>query len=80
MILILQRSINIATAKALKQEFGVGYKGILYGGFIATADGVKVIEYNARFGDPEVVNVLSLLESDFVDICLGIVNNSSYIL
>ena len=70
------RSINIATVKALKQEFGVGYKGILYGGFITTANGIKVIEYNARFGDPEVVNVLSLLESDFVDICLGIVNTT----
>ena len=66
--------INIATAKALKQEFGIGYKGILYGGFIATADGVKVIEYNARFGDPEAMNVFSLLQSDFIEICLGIVN------
>ena len=68
------KDINILTAKALKKEFGVGYRGILYGGFIATADGVKVIEYNARFGDPEAMNVLSLLESDFIDICLGIVN------
>jgi len=69
-------AINIATAKALKKEFGVGYKGILYGGFIATADGVKVIEYNARFGDPEAMNVFSLLKSDFIGICLGIVNTT----
>ncbi|NHZ84377.1 MAG: phosphoribosylamine--glycine ligase [Planctomycetia bacterium] len=70
------KAINIATAKALKKEFGVGYKGILYGGFIATADGIKLIEYNARFGDPEAMNVLSLLESDFIDICLSITNSS----
>ena len=72
----LAKSINIATAKALKKEFGVGYKGILYGGFMATANGVKVIEYNARFGDPEAMNVFSLLESDFVEICLGIANTT----
>ncbi len=70
------KAINIATAKALKKEFGLGYKGILYGGFIATADEVKLIEYNARFGDPEAMNVLSLLESDFIEICNGIVNNA----
>ena len=69
-------AINIATAKALKKEFGIGYKGILYGGFIATADGLKLIEYNARFGDPEAMNVFSLLQSDFLEICLGITNTT----
>ena len=39
---------------------------------MATADGVKLIEYNARFGDPEAMNVLSILESDFIEICTGI--------
>ena len=33
---------------------------------MATADGVKLIEYNARFGDPEALNLLTLLETDFV--------------
>ncbi len=68
------KAINIATAEALKKEFGGGYKGILYGGFMATANGVKVVEYNARFGDPEAMNIFSLLQSDFVEICLGIAN------
>ncbi|MBT4737375.1 MAG: phosphoribosylamine--glycine ligase, partial [Candidatus Marinimicrobia bacterium] len=68
--------INIQTAKAVKDKFGIGYKGILYGGFMATANGVKLIEYNARFGDPEAMNVLSLLESDFIDICNGIVSGT----
>ena len=64
--------INIKTAKAVNDKFGEGYKGILYGGFMATTNGVKLIEYNARFGDPEAMNVLSLLESDFIEICNGI--------
>ena len=66
------QKINNLTAAALKNKYGYGYKGVLYGGFIATSQGVKLIEYNARFGDPEAMNVLSLLESDFIDICIGI--------
>lgn len=66
------QSINVSIAKALKDEFGIGYKGILYGGFMITAEGVKVIEYNARLGDPEAMNVLELLESDLLEICLAI--------
>jgi len=68
--------INIQTAKAVKDKFGERYQGILYGGFMATANGVKLIEYNARFGDPEAMNVLSLLESDFIEICNGIAGKS----
>ena len=68
--------INIQTAMAIKDKFGVGYKGILYGGFMATARGVKLIEYNARFGDPEAMNVLSLLKSDFIDICVGVADGT----
>lgn len=64
------KAINVATAAALKSEFNEGYVGILYGGFIATKRGVKLIEYNARFGDPEAMNVLSILETDFLKICL----------
>ena len=70
------KTINTATAKAIKAKFGEGYKGVLYGGFMATASGVKLIEYNARLGDPEAMNVLSLLESDFIDICLAIADGT----
>jgi fusion protein PurCD len=55
-------------ARALKQEIGVGFIGIFYGGYIKTRNGVKLIEYNARFGDPEAMNLLALLETDFVEI------------
>jgi phosphoribosylamine--glycine ligase len=69
-------AINVATTSALNTEFNQGYIGILYGGFIVTAKGVKLIEYNARFGDPEAMNVLSLLESDFYDICQAMANGT----
>ncbi len=44
---------------------GLVYKGFLYGQFMVTADGPMVIEFNARFGDPEAMNLLALLSSDF---------------
>lgn len=68
------KELNRLTAKALKETCGEDYKGILYGGFIVTADGVKLIEYNARFGDPEALNILPLLSSDFIDVCQGIIH------
>jgi phosphoribosylamine--glycine ligase len=69
-------AINVRVAAALAEECGAPYKGILYGGFMATADGVKLIEYNARFGDPECLNVLTLLETDFVAVCRAIVDGT----
>ena len=45
-----------------------GYKGVLYGQFMLTAEGVKVVEFNARFGDPEAMNTLPVLETDFLDV------------
>jgi phosphoribosylamine--glycine ligase len=65
--------ITVKVAAALKSECGAEFKGIMYGGFMATKDGVRLIEYNARFGDPEVMNVLPLLKSDFVDVCERII-------
>ncbi|WP_435194752.1 phosphoribosylamine--glycine ligase [Natronomonas sp. EA1] len=45
-----------------------GYKGILYGQFMLTAEGPKIVEFNARFGDPEAMNTLPVLETPFVDV------------
>jgi phosphoribosylamine--glycine ligase len=55
---------------------GVTYKGILYGQFMKTKDGSKLIEINARFGDPEAINVLPLLKNDFVEVCRSIISGS----
>ena len=66
------QEINSKAVEALNQECGQPYRGILYGGFMATADGVCLIEYNARLGDPEAMNILTLLESDFLALCEAI--------
>src|SRR5213078_4273908 len=48
---------------------GTPFKGILYGGFMATKDGPKLLEFNVRFADPESMNVLPILEDDFLGTC-----------
>src|SRR2546430_15332200 len=48
---------------------GTPFKGILYGGFMATNDGPKLLEFNVRFADPESMNVLPILEDDFLETC-----------
>lgn len=63
-------SIMSDTLAALRKD-GAEYRGTLYGQFMITRNGPKVIEFNARFGDPEAMNVLSLLRSDFGAICAG---------
>ena len=65
MVDLLQR-----TVAALREE-GVVYRGVLYGGFMLTADGPTVLEYNARFGDPETQAILPRLKSDLVDVMVA---------
>ncbi len=60
---------------ALRSE-RIVYRGILYGQFMVTPKGIKLIEINARFGDPEAINVLPLLENDLVGICQAILTGS----
>jgi phosphoribosylamine--glycine ligase len=72
------RRTNEQVIAALHHELNEPYRGILYGGFIVTRNGVRLIEYNARFGDPECLNLLSLLESDLVAICRAIVSGTLY--
>jgi len=68
--------ITRQVAAALSKETGSPYKGIMYGGFIATKNGVKLLEYNARFGDPEAMNILPLLKTDFVEICWHVIDGT----
>lgn len=63
-------------ARAIEKEHGLRYKGVMYGGFMVTRDGVKLLEYNARLGDPETMNVLPILSSDFIDLCFGVTNGA----
>jgi phosphoribosylamine--glycine ligase len=79
---ITQNDVNDAiddmkqVVAAIRAETGVGYKGFLYGGYIKTRKGIKLIEFNSRLGDPEAMNILPLLQTNFVDICLGIINGN----
>jgi len=61
--------------KALHEE-GKPYKGVLYAGLIVADGGPKVLEFNARFGDPEAQVTLPRLKTDLVDIMLAVVNNN----
>ncbi len=64
--------ILVRTVDALRQE-GIPYRGILYGGFMLTQQGPILLEYNARFGDPESINVLSLYEEgNFAELLYGV--------
>ena len=58
---------------AVNSETGETFRGVMYGGFIATKNGVRLIEYNVRFGDPEAMNVFPILKTDFVKVCRAIV-------
>jgi phosphoribosylamine---glycine ligase len=64
------KEILQGVVRALKAE-GTPFRGVLYGQFMATADGLKVIEFNARFGDPEAMNVLALLDGALPDVFLS---------
>lgn len=71
----VQQEILDPVIRAMRQE-GREYKGCLYAGLMITAQGPKVIEFNARFGDPETQVVLPLLEGDLAEIMLSCVNGT----
>jgi phosphoribosylamine--glycine ligase len=52
---------------------GITYRGILYAGLMLTPSGLKVLEFNCRFGDPETQVVLPMMKTDLVDLCLAVV-------
>ncbi|HID72703.1 TPA: phosphoribosylamine--glycine ligase, partial [Candidatus Micrarchaeota archaeon] len=83
MMLPFLREQDIEQAKKIMQHVldamkaeGAPFTGVLYGQFMATKEGVKVIEFNARLGDPEAMNVLSLLESSLSELFLSMADGS----
>lgn len=69
------KNIMEPTAKALIAE-GRPFKGVLYGGLMKTKDGIKVIEFNARFGDPETEVVLPKLKNDIFEVFCDIIDGN----
>ena len=69
----VEKNIMVSTMEAMNKE-GCPFKGILYIGLMLTQDGPKVLEYNARFGDPETQVVLPLLEGDLYEIVDAIID------
>ncbi|PEF75907.1 phosphoribosylamine--glycine ligase [Bacillus pseudomycoides] len=67
------------TAQAMIKE-GRSFTGILYAGLILTNEGPKVIEFNARFGDPETEVVLPRLDNDLVDVCNSVLDGEKLVL
>lgn len=70
---IAMQTIIMPTIKGMEIEDRT-FKGVLYFGLMLTSDGIKVLEYNARFGDPETQAVLPLLKTDFIDIINAIID------
>jgi len=70
----VKESIMEPAVKAMRAE-GRPYKGALYSGLMVTNNGPKVLEFNARLGDPETQVVLPRLKTDLVDIMLAVIDN-----
>ncbi len=69
----VEEKIIKATLDALNSE-GITFKGVIFFGLMLTKEGPKVLEYNARFGDPETQSVLMLLKTDLLDIFEAVVD------
>jgi phosphoribosylamine--glycine ligase len=65
-------TIMVPTIKAMAQE-GRQYRGVLYGGLMVNKEDVKVLEFNARFGDPETQVILPRLKTDLLDIIIAVI-------
>ena len=72
-----RRSLEIMNGviKYLGEEFGEYYQGCLSGQFIKTSEGIRVIEFNVRPGDSEIMNIIPILQTDFVEICEAILED-----
>jgi phosphoribosylamine--glycine ligase len=70
---IVKRDILGPTISGMEAE-GTRYQGVLYVGIMVTKNGPKVLEYNARFGDPETQCILPRLKTDLIDILLSTIN------
>ncbi|MHA1713539.1 MAG: phosphoribosylglycinamide synthetase C domain-containing protein, partial [Candidatus Ranarchaeia archaeon] len=75
-IIIRAKNIMKQAVQAIHKDTDRYYQGVLYGQFMQTSKGVYLIEFNVRFGDPEAMNVLHIMESSLVDTGLKIVDGN----
>ena len=68
----MERIMANAAAATAAAPFDSDYRGVLYGGFMLTPEGPKVVEFNVRFGDPETQVVLPRLKTDLVDVMAAV--------
>jgi len=71
----INETVMQPVVESMRRE-GCPYQGVLYGGLMITADGPRVMEFNARFGDPETQVVLPRLKTDLLEVMLAVVNNT----
>jgi len=71
----VREHVTEATIKALHDE-GRPYRGVLYPGILCAGDGLRVLEFNCRFGDPEAQVLIPRLETDLLKVLLAVANNS----
>ncbi len=68
----MHQVMETAAAATAREPFAHDYRGVLYGGFMLTEGGPKVLEFNARFGDPETQVILPRLENDLAEVMLAV--------
>lgn len=71
----IKEKVVLPLLKALKRD-GYEFKGLLFPGIMMTEEGPKVIEFNARFGDPETQSYMRILDTDLVDILFSCINGT----
>jgi phosphoribosylamine--glycine ligase len=71
----IQQTILEPAVRAMAAE-GMPYKGVLYVGLMVNPEGARVLEFNARFGDPETQAIIPRLKTDLVDITLAVINGT----
>jgi len=70
------QEINVKVLNTLQKRCNLNYHGFLYGSFIKTETGIKVIEFNARLGDPEGILLLDALQNNFYNICMDMIKGT----
>ncbi|HDR88799.1 MAG TPA: phosphoribosylamine--glycine ligase [Bacteroidetes bacterium] len=68
-VVIMERILDV-----LKEKYGEKYNGFLSGQFMLTEQGIRVVEINVRPGDSEILNIIPILQTDFMDICRAMAN------